>query len=68
MLAVETTTATQNQNSNPMQIMKDFLKTSTEIFGTSRLNTSKSVAERPPNFKVEHEMHSIKNLNPDAIK
>ena len=56
-----------------MQIMKDFLKNSTEMFGSSRiLNTSKSAADRILNFSVEHEMHTIKefsnNMSPDVLK
>ena len=61
--------AANNVNNNPMQIMKEFLKQSThEIFGNSRGSGSKSVADSAPNFQVEHEMHSIKNLSPDVIK
>ena len=26
------------------------------------------MAERSPNFKVDYEMHSIKNLQPDVLK
>ena len=64
VLEVTNVTQANNTNNNPMQIMKDFLKNSTnEIFGSQRASGSKSMAEGAPNFNVAHEMHSLKSPN-----